>query len=131
MSLEEISALAKTGDGDELVTCVERVSDLVKRLEDSVEKTKEAMLDGDVSLEEIVNESELQTLNLKHFREMRSKLKQASNDKQRDEDDRKFGDEMEKQRVINEEAMRAKLHEQQEIDAITKRKIQRGTMAVA
>ena len=49
---------------------------------------------------------------------MRRKLKQASNDKQRDENDRKFRDEMEKQRVMNEEAMRAKLHEQQEIDAI-------------
>ena len=57
---------------------------------------------------------------------MRSKLKQAGNEKQRDEDDRKFRDEMEKQRVTNEEAMRAKLHEQQEIDAIAKRKIQRG-----
>ena len=56
---------------------------------------------------------------------MRSKLKQAGDEKQRDEDDRKFRDEMEKQRVTNEEAMRAKLHEQQEIDAIAKRKIQR------
>ena len=38
---------------------------------------------------------------------MRAKLKQAGNDKQRDEDGRKFGDEMEKQRVINKEAMKA------------------------
>ena len=125
LSFEEISALAETGDGDELVTCVERVSTLVKRLEDSIEKTKEAMLDGDVLLEEIVNWSKLQTPKLKYFQEMRSKLKQAGNDKQRDEEDRKFRDEMEKERVTNEEAMRAKLHEQQEIDAIAKRKIQR------
>ena len=125
LSFEEISALAETGDGDELVTCVERVSTLVKRLEDSIEKTKEAMLDGDVLLEEIVNWSKLRTPKLKYFQEMRSKLKQAGNDKQRDEEDRKFRDEMEKERVTNEEAMRAKLHEQQEIDAIAKRKIQR------
>ena len=96
LSLEEIFTLAETGDGDEVVTCVERVSALVKRLEDSIEKTKEAMLDGDVSLEEIVNWSNLQTPKLKkHFREMRSKLKQAGNDKQPDDEERKFRDEIE------------------------------------
>ena len=60
MSLGEISTLAKTGDGDEIETCVEKVSALIKRLENSIEKTKEAMLDGDVPLEEIVTWSKSQ-----------------------------------------------------------------------
>ena len=59
------------------------------RVEDSIEKTKEAMLDGDAIriIKEIVNWSNSQTPKLKHFREMRSKLKQVGNDK-RDEDER-------------------------------------------
>ena len=61
LSLEEISALVKTGDGDELVTCVERVSALVKRLGSDAGRRRIT------ELEEIVNWSELQTPKLKHF----------------------------------------------------------------
>ena len=50
LRLKEISALAETEDRDEVVTRVERVSTLVKRLENSIEKRREAVLDDDVSL---------------------------------------------------------------------------------
>ena len=125
MSLGEISTLAKTGDGDEIETCVEKVSALIKRLENSIEKTKEAMLDGDVPLEEIVTWSKSQAPALERFREERSQLKQGVIAKRRDEDEAIFRRELEKQRAINEEATRAKIHEQQEIDAIAERTIQR------
>ena len=53
LRLKEISALAETEDRDEVVTRVERVSTLVKRLENSIEKSREAVLDDDVSFEKI------------------------------------------------------------------------------
>ncbi len=125
MSLGEISTFAKTGDGHEIETCVKKVSALIKRLENSIEKTKEAMLDGDVSLEEIVTWSKSQAPALERFREERSQLKQAVIAKRRDEDEAIFRRELKKQRAINEEATRAKVYEQQEIDAIAERTIQR------
>ena len=81
ISLGEIVTLAKAEDGDEIETCVEKVSALIKRLENSIEKTKEEMMDGDVVLAEIVKWSGLQTPKLNHFREVQSQLKQAAVDK--------------------------------------------------
>ena len=107
LSLEEITTLAKTNDGDEIETCVEKVSTLIKRLENSVEKTKDTMIDGDIVLEEIVKWSNLQTERLNPFREVRSRLKQAAVDKQRSEDEIALQREIQKQRAINEEVKRA------------------------
>ena len=40
LSLEEVSTLAKTGDGDEIETCIEKISTFIKRLEESLKKNK-------------------------------------------------------------------------------------------
>ena len=40
LSLEEITTLAKINGANEIETCVEKVSTLIKRLENSVEKTQ-------------------------------------------------------------------------------------------
>ena len=83
------------------------------------------MLAGDVQLEEIVTWSKSQAPALERFREERPQLKQVVIAKRRDEDEAIFWRQLEKQRAINEEATRAKVHEQQEIDAIAERTIQR------
>ena len=54
LNLEEITTLAKADHGDDIETCVEKVCTLIKRLENSIEKTKETMIDNDVVLEEII-----------------------------------------------------------------------------
>ena len=61
LNLEEITTLAKVDHGDDIETCVEKVCTLIKRLENSIEKTKETMIDNDVVLEEIIKWSSTQT----------------------------------------------------------------------
>jgi len=128
LSLKEITTLAKTNDGDEIETCVEKVSTLIKRLENSVEKTKETMVDGDVVLEEIIKWSNLQTERLNPFREVRSQLKAAAVDKRRSEDEIAFQREIEKQRAINEEVKRASSISSDVTESLQSVKLQKCTI---
>ena len=107
LSLKEITTLAKINDANEIETCVERISTLIKRLGNSVEKTKDTMIDGDVVLEEIIKWSNLQTERFNPYREIRSRLKQAAIDKRPSEDEIALQQEMEKQRAINKKVKRA------------------------
>lgn len=125
-SLGEISAIVENGEQDqEIESCYEQVCGLIKKLELSVDKTKDEMLDADVSLEQIMEWANSQKINLRRFRDMRSKLKQLLVEIQIKEDEKALTKEVEKQRAINEETVRARVNEQKEIEAVAIRQIER------
>ena len=83
------------------------------------------MLDEDKTLEEVTSWSNAQKEELRAFRDLRATLRNKISEKRREETDRELQREIEKQRIINKEAVQARLREQREMDEASIRQIQR------
>ena len=125
VTLGEILDIADGDDEQDLASCYEKICEIVKQLELSIENVKDKMLDSEDDIQQITAWSNEQKGQMKQFREARSTLKQLLVKKQQKEDDQAFQKEVEKRRKLNEEALRLRADEQKEIEAATIRNIER------
>ena len=105
---------------DDLELRHEQICDLIKKLEISIDRTKDHMLDKEKTLEEISGWSSSQGQQLVEFRNVRADLKKRLAAKERDILQMEMKKEIEKQKAINEEVTQARLREQKELEAVSK-----------
>ena len=125
ITVKEISDDIDTGDEEDWELQYEQICELVKKVGLSIDRTKDQMLDEDKTLEEITSWSNAQKEELRAFRDLRATLRNKISEKRREETDRELQREIEKQRIINEEAVQARLREQREMEEASIRQIQR------
>ena len=111
ITLREISGNVEE---DDLELRHEQICDLIKKLEISIDRTKDHMLDEEKTLEEISGWSSSQGQELGEFRSLRTDLKKRLAAKERDILQMEMKKEIEKQKAINEEMTQARLREQKE-----------------
>ena len=99
ITLQEVSGNIEEEDDLELRR--EQICDLIKKLEVSIDHTKDQMLDEEKPLEEIALWSSAQAQELKDFRQLRTYLKNRIEAKGRDLMERELKKEIEKQKAIN------------------------------
>ena len=125
ITVKEISDNIDTGDEEDWELQYEQICELVKKVGLSIDRTKDQMLDEDKTLEEITSWSNAQKEELRAFRDLRATLRNKISEKRREETDRELQREIEKQRIINEETVQARLREQREMEEASIRQIQR------
>ena len=121
ITLREISGNIQE---DDLDLRHEQICDLIKKLEISIDRTKDHMLDEEKTLEEISGWSSSQGQQLVEFRNLRADLKKRLAAKERDILQMEMKKEIEKQKAINEEVTQARLREQKDLEAVSRRRIE-------
>ena len=86
VTLGEILDIADGDDEQDLASCYEKICELVKKLELSIENVKDKMLDSEDDIQQITAWSNEQKGQMKQFREARSTLKQLLVKKQQKDD---------------------------------------------
>ena len=124
-SFEEISTSVEMGDPDDIESGYEQLCGLLKKLDLSIEKEKDQMLETEQTLSQILEWSNGEKTKLKKFRDMKAKLKESLAKIQVDRDEQSLKKEIEKQRAINEENERARRREKEEMEELEVRRIQR------
>ena len=124
MDLKEITDEMDDQDVEDNEILLERVGELIKRIEASINRTKDAMLEEDSPLEEIASWSRAQKEQLTAFRDARKVLNSKILEAEKEEGTRQMQQEIEKHRLINHELAKERIKEQKEIEAATIRKIQ-------
>ena len=124
MDLKEITDEIDDQDIEDNEILLERVGELIKRIEASINKTKDTMLEEDNPLEEIAAWSRAQKEQLTAFRDARKVLKCKKLEAEKEEGTRQVQKEIEKHQLINNELAKERMREQKEIEAATMRKIQ-------
>ena len=124
MDLKEITDEMDDQDIEDNEILLERVGELIKRIEASINKTKDVLLEEDRPLGEIAAWSRTQKEQLKAFRDARKALKGKKLEAEKEEGTRQVQKEIEKHQRINNELAKERIKEQKEIEAATLRKIQ-------
>eukprot|EP00795_Rhopilema_esculentum_P000484 gene484-10160_t len=110
ITLKEISDNDEIGDEEDLQLHYEQDCELMRKVELSIYRTKDQMLEEEQTLDEITTWAA---------------LKSRISGKQKEKADRELQKEIEKQRILNEEAVGARLEEQREREEASIRQIQR------
>ena len=117
-SFEEISTSVEMGDPHDIESGYEQLCGLLKKLDLSIEKAKDQMLETEQTLSQILEWSNGEKTKLKKFRDLKSKLKESLAKIQVDRDEQSLKKEIEKQRAINEENERARRREKEEMEEL-------------
>ncbi|XP_028413677.1 uncharacterized protein LOC114536534 [Dendronephthya gigantea] len=124
-SVEEISTSVEMGDPEDIEADYEKLCGLLKKLDLSIDKAKDEMVEKEETLSKILEWSNEEKTKMKKFRDLKSKLKESLAKIQMDRDKQSLRKEIEKQRAINEENERARRREKEEMEELEVRRIQR------
>ena len=119
----EIKEQIKDGDMAELQDINEKICRLLRKLESMVETIQEEMLDEDKPLEEIKTWMSAQKEHLNEIKNVKTRIKSKIMEKKEEIKLEELNHEMERQKIINEEAMKRLIKEQRELDESTKQRI--------
>ena len=107
----------------ELQELNEKICRLLRKLESMVNTIQEEMLDEDKPLEEIKTWMSAQKEHLNEIKNVKTRIKSKIMEKKEEIKLEELNHEMERQKIINEEAMKRLIKEQRELDESTKQRI--------
>ena len=107
----------------ELQELNEKICRLLRKLESMVETVQEEMLDDDKPLEEIKTWMSTQKEHLNEIKNVKTGVKSKIMEKKEEVKLEELNHEMERQKIINEEAKKRLIKEQREPDESTKQRI--------